>query len=456
VNHFPYRQGELYCESVSIDDIARRYGSPVVIYSAAALRDNVRAVRDAFAAVEPALRFPVQTLPNPGALRTLAEEGCGMAAMTGGELERAWLSKARMTDVHFAGVGKTDDDIRAALDGIYSPLFQAGVTVDGRPPYYRGPTGWILAESFEEIDRIATIAASLRVNCRIALRINTAIEAEPDQPVDPTDADSKFGLPASLAVEAFRLFEHRPHIRLAGLASHVGQSSKPIDVYLATVRRLLAAAGEVKGAGYEIKLLDLGGGLPAIGVSQSTPPIADYARPLLPELSNWRDAGATIALQPGRPVAASAGVLVISTVEVKPAEDRRVVVCETGLDPARRPRDTDGFRLVWPTAIDPAAEPPTPDVERLDTTGLDWTDLVGPAGRDTDTIGRGRLMPAVEPGNRLAVFAAGAETLAAVYRGGDRPGPAAGIVKGREVFPIRPRAGLVEQLAPELGPLEKL
>jgi diaminopimelate decarboxylase len=456
VNHFPYRQGELFCESVPVDEITRRYGTPAVIYSAAALRENAKAVRDAFDPVEIAIRFPVQTLPSPGVLRTLTSAGCGMAALTAGELERAWLSKSPMTDVHFAGVGKTDDDIRAALDGIYSPLFQAGVTVGGRPPYYRGPTGWLLAESIDEIERIALVAASLRVNCRVALRINTALEAGPDEPVDPADAESKFGMPPSIAPEAFRRFDHAPHLKLAGLASHVGQSSQHIDVYLATVRRVLAAAREVTDAGFEIDLIDLGGGLPAMGVSRSVPPVADYARPLIPELKAWTDAGTTVAIQPGRAIAASAGVLVVTASEVKPGEDRRVVVCDTGLNPAVRPHDSDGFRLVWPTAIDPADEPPSPTSERLDPTGLDWADLVGPTGRNTDGIGRGRLLPPVESGDRLAVFAAGADALATIDAGGDRPFPAEVLVKDREIIPLRPRAGLVEHLAPELGPLEKL
>lgn len=456
MNHFPYRQGELFCESVPVDEIVRRYGSPAVIYSAAALRENIKTVRDAFAPIDVAVRFPVQTLPNPGVLRTIAAEGCGMAALTAGELERAWLSKSPMTNAHFAGIGKTDDDIRAALDGIYSPLFQAGVTVDGRPPYYRGPIGWLLAESIDEIERIAIVAASLRVNCRVALRINTAIEASPDEPVGPEDAASKFGMPPSLAPEVFRQFADTPHLRIAGLASHVGQTSQHIDVYLATIRRVLAAAAEVAAAGFTLDLIDLGGGLPASGVSQSVPPIADYARPLIDDLKIWADKGTTIAIQPGRAIAASAGVLVVGAIEVKPAEDRRVVVCDTGINPASRPHDTDGFRLVWPTAIDPAAEPPSPTSERLDPTGLDWTDLVGPTALNTDAIGQGRLLPPVSAGDRLAVFAAGADALATIQHGGDRPIPAEILVRDREVIPLRPRVGLVDHLAPELGPLEKL
>ncbi len=451
---FHYQHGELFCETIPVEQVIRRYGSPAIIYSAAALRENLRRVREAFAGIDPEIRMPAASLPSPGVLRLLTAEGCGIAAVSGGELERAWLAKARLGEVHFAGVGKSDDDIRAALDGIYSPLFQAGVTVDGRPPYYRGPTGWLVAESLDEIERIAMIAGSLRVNCRIAVRLNTALEVPADEPVPETDAQSKFGVSPSVAVEAFRRFEFRQHVRLAGLASHVGPRSLDVQTYAAGIRRLFETAAEIRAGGHEIELICLGGGLPAIGTSPTAPPLRDYADAIAPTVSSFPDARLTI--QPGLPIAAGAGILVVSVREIKPAEDRNVVICDTGLDPSGRPAEIDGCRIVWPVNTEPGLEPPRPGVERLDTSGLDWYDLVGPTGRDTDTIGLSRLIPRIQPGDRLAIFDAGACARLAVSRGNDHTLPAEILVEGRHMVPLRPRAGLVEQLAPELGPLEKL
>lgn len=454
VDAFIYQHGELICETIRVEEIAGRYGTPLILYSASALRENLRRVREAFATVDASIRFPVQSLPSAGVLRTLAAEGCGMAALSGGELERAWLSKAPMSEVLFAGVGKSDDDIRAALDGIYSPLFQAGVTVGGRPPYYRGPTGWLVAESVEEIERIAVIAGSLRVNCRIALRVNTALETPADEPVHPQDAESKFGVPPSAAVEAFHRFQFRPHVRLTGLASHAGQASRDLELFTAGVRRLLETARVIRAENHTVNFLDLGGGLPGIGVAGPNHTPEAYARAIAPMLEEWRASGTQITIQPGRAIAATAGLIVVGVREVKHAEDRLIVVCDAGLDPAGRPGDAEGFRTVWP--IETTAEIPRPGVERIDTTGLEWCDLVGPAGRDTDSIGRGRLIPRVKPGARLAIFEAGADAMAAIHRGGDHTLPAEVLVDGRNIIPLRPRAGLVEQLASELGPLEKL
>lgn len=456
MNPFVYQLGELFCDAAPAEDIVRRFGSPVIVYSAAGLRANIAAVREAFAGIEPELRFPVQSLPSPGVLRTIAAEGCGMVAMSAGEMERAWLSKAPMTRISFAGVGKTDDDIRAALDGIYSTLFQAGVTVDGRPPYYRGPAGVLIAESPSEVERISVVAASLRVNARVAICVNTALEAPADDPVPASDVESKFGVSCSEAIDMYRRFEHMPHIALHGLAAHTGQVTHTVASYASAIGRLVETAGIIRNNGGAIPMLDLGGGLPSIGVSEAMPPIADYAEAITPLLSDWINEETKLIIRPGRSIAASAGIMIIGVREIRPTEDRLVVICDAGLNPADRPSDIDGFRTVWPIATDPAHEPPMPGVERVDTSGLIWCDIVGPGGRDTDLIGRGRLMPKVKAGDRLAVFAAGADAMHAVQRGGDQPIPAEVLIEGRTLSALRPRAGLVEQLAPELGPLEKL
>lgn len=456
LDHFGYQHGELFCEAMPAEDIARRFGTPAIVYSAAALRANIATVKAAFASITPEIRFPVQSLPSPGALRTIAAEGCGMAAMSAGELERAWLAKSPMSQSTFSGVGKTDDDIRAALDGIYSPLFQAGVTVDGRPPYYRGPTGVLVAESPSEVERIAAVAASVRVTAKVAVCVNTAIEAPDDEPVPAADAESKFGVSCSEAIEMYRRFEHMPHITLQGLAAHTGQVTHSVETYTGSIARLLETAGIIRDQGRAVPMIDLGGGLPAIGVSEATPPLSAYADAIAPLLETWIEAGTQIVIRPGRPIAASAGVMLIGVREIRPTEDRLVVICDTGLNPADRPADIDGFRTVWPVSTDPEHEPPTPGVERIDTSGLIWCDIVGPGGRDSDLIGRGRLMPSVAAGDRLALFATGADAMLAVQRGGDQPVPAEVLVEGRTLSALRPRAGLVEQLASELGPLEKL
>lgn len=456
MNPFVYQFGELFCEASPADDIVRRFGSPSIVYSAAGLRGNIAAVRDAFATINPEIRFPVQSLPSPGALRAIAAEGCGMVAMSAGELERAWLSRAPMTNTSYAGVGKTEDDIRAALDGIYSPLFQAGVTVDGRPPYYRGPIGVIVAESPSEIERISAVAQSLRVNARVAISVNTALEAPADAPIPPADAESKFGVSCSEAVDMYKRFEHMPYIQLRGLSAHPGQVTHTVESYASAIGRLVETADFIRESGQTIHMLDLGGGLPAIGVSTATPPIAAYADAIAPLLATWVGTETTIVIRPGRAIAASAGILLLGVRELRPTEDRLVVVCDAGLNPADRPSDIDGFRTVWPVATEPEHEPPQPGVERVDTTGLIWCDIVGPGGRDSDLIGRGRLIPKIRAGDHLAVFAAGADAMLTVQRGGDQTIPAEILVEGRQLSALRPRAGLVEQLAPELGPLEKL
>lgn len=245
----------------------------------------------------------------------------------------------------------------------------------------------------------------------------------------------------------YRRFDHMPHIQLRGLSAHTGQVTHTVETYASAIERLVETASIIRDRGQEVPMLDLGGGLPAIGVSTATQPLADYAEAIKPLLKDWIGTETSLVIRPGRAIVASAGVLLLGVREIRPTEDRLVVICDAGLNPADRPGDLDGFRTVWPIATEPEHEPPQHGVERLDTTGLIWCDIVGPSGRDTDLIGRGRLMPKIRAGDRLAVFAAGADAMLAVQRGGDQTIPAEVLVEGRQLSALRPRAGLVEQLA---------
>lgn len=453
---FGYREGDLYCENVRAEDIVRRFGTPTVVYSAHALGLNTRRFAKAFGPLQPRIAFAVKALPNAGVLRVLADLGCGLVAVSGGELERAWLGAVPMSQVLFAGVGKTDDDIRAGLDGIYSPLFQRGQTVNGRPPYYRGPVGWFVAESLAELERIARQASALRVNCRAAVRVNTELEVPGDEQLMAAAADSKFGVPASAAREAFELFSDDPRMNLSGLHMHLGPSVHDLDRFVGAVERLLALADELLSAGRTIDMIDIGGGFPAMGLSETAPGPEDFAQRLIPLLKPFVKRDVRLTLEPGRAIAASAGVLLLGVREVKAAEDRHIVVCDGGLNPANRPLDVDGFRAAWPIAVSPDQQPPASGTERMDTAGMAWCDIAGPTGRNIDMIGRGRLIPPVEPHGAIAIFGAGAYALSACQTDSEHPPPAEVLVEGARPTLVRHRPSLIENLATELPALDKL
>ncbi|MEM7623949.1 MAG: hypothetical protein AAF235_12195 [Planctomycetota bacterium] len=423
---FSYRQGDLYCENVRAEDIAARFGSPALVYSAAAIEANVEAFRTAFAELDPLICFAVKACPMVGVLRRVCGAGCGMCATSGSDLERAWLSGARFADVVFSGVDKTHDDLRAMLDGIYSPLFQAGMTVAGRPPYYRGPVGWVVAESEEELRRIASAAQGLRITARVAVRVALPRASDPDQrsALRSRDFESKFGVHAAMVPGLFAAYRDAPNVKLAGLHLHLGTSVLEPERFAASAAELVGIAERVEAGGDAIEMLDIGGGFAAIGVSDSSPKPADYAAAVTPVLKERSIAGTKIVIEPGRAISASAAVMLVRVRDTKPLEDRELLVADAGLHARGRPRDVEGFRLVWPATVDPDHEPPSEGTERIDTHGMRWYDIVGPGAWDDDAIARGRLIPKVETGGLLAVFAAGAYTERAIAADHAAPRPA--------------------------------
>ncbi len=463
MDHFSYRQGELYCENVRAADIVNRHGTPTLVYSAAAFRAGYQRFEDAFSPLNCRVHFALRACPVIGCLRILAKAGAGMTATSGVELERAWLSTTPFNKVLFAGPGKTDEDIRSALDGLYSPLFQAGATVDQKPPYYRGPVGRLVAESEDELERIARIAGGLRISCRVALRLDPELDAFDDltaNPEAPPAPTGKFGLPLALALELFNRYRDDSRLRLTGLHMHLGPGIISPDRFAAGVKRLRHTAGQLARAGHSIDLVDFGGGFAPSPrprrtddeAPADTPSPEDYAAALAPLIKDWPKGEAediAFIVEPGRAIAAAAGHLLVGVRDIKPAEDRVIVLTDAGVSPGRRPSTRQGLVAVWPISVPPDLEPPKPGVERMDTRGMQWSDVVGPSYSARDALAEGRLMPPVRVGDALGISLAGGyarDTLAPLA---DAPTPAEVLVDDFQTKVLRPRPSAADRIRPE-------
>ncbi|MEM7754278.1 MAG: hypothetical protein AAF297_01430 [Planctomycetota bacterium] len=460
MQHFSYRQGELYCENVPAADIADRHGTPTIVYSAAALRAGLTRFTDAFTPLGVNVSFALRACPNVACLRVLAEAGATLTAASGTELERAWLAGAPFTETIFAGVGKADMDIRASLDGLYSPLFQAGATLNGRPPYYRGPVGRLVAESEDELERIARLTDALAISCRVALRVDPELE-DFDIAQSSNAPTGKFALPPSLVPSLFDRYAENPRVRLTGLHMHLGPGVVLPDRFARAAATLGDLARQLTKAGHRIDFLDFGGGFPtnqpareAQGPHAAEP--ADYAAALTPIAAEWAEREhrddqlpRRLYIEPGRAIAAPAAHLLVGVRDVKFTEDRAIVITDAGVSPGRRPPSKEGLVIAWPARVPPHLEPPAPGDERLDTRGLRWTDVVGPSHATGDAIAEGRLMPPVETGHVIGVSNAGGyarDTLAPLA---DHPTPAEILVEGFQSKVIRPRPSAADLIRPE-------
>jgi diaminopimelate decarboxylase len=459
---FEYRGGELYAEDVPVAAIAEAAGTPTYVYSASAIRSAFESLHRAFAPLRATPHYAVKASANLHLLRLIRGLGAGMDVVSGGELERAWLAGTPMAEVVFAGVGKTDAEIRAALDGRFSPLADEAERLCGRRTEGRGPVGMFNVESRSELERLAAIAGELGVPARVCIRVNPDVDPRTHEYTTTGLDVNKFGIDADLVPALFDAFAGRPRLELAGLHVHIGSPVREVEPYVAAVRVLLGLIETLEAAGHRISALDLGGGWPVDYQAGEAPPIEAYAEALVPLLAARVAGGLEVTLEPGRSIVANAGLLVTRVHHVKHGRRKRFVVCDAGMHTLIRPALYRAFHFVWPARVAPRHLPPV-RAARLDLPDLVPCDVVGPVCESADFLARDRELPEVERGDLLAVFSAGAYGMSMTSNYNDHPRPAEVLVDGGEAVVInrrQPPAALLEtELDPRLlafeAPLEK-
>lgn len=452
MDHFTYqsasRFGEpvarLTGETVPIDAIADAVGTPCYVYSARTMMDHAARFADAFAPIDPLLCYAVKACSNIEILKRLfaprtrgLSTGAGMGAdvVSGLELERAWLAGCPMEKVVFAGVGKSDDEIRASLDGTHSPIRDFALANGLSDPAHRAPAGVLNTESRSELERIAAIAQELGTLASVAIRINPDIDAGAHDHTTTGRAGDKFGVPVDEAEALCRDFRDHPSVRVAGFHVHLGSPIYSTEPYTDAIAVLSGLIDRVTAAGTKVTHLDLGGGFGADYHTGQTPSYQCFADAIVPAVRPLVERGVRIALEPGRTIMGNAGVLVVSVRHVKRQNGRRFVICDAGMNALIRPSLYGAKHFVWPTTVTPGD---APERRAFDTDhGAEPCDIVGPVCETGDFLARGIRLPEVERGDRLAVFTAGAYgmTMASTYN--DQPLPAEVLVDADTVRVIR-------------------
>lgn len=432
MDHFHYRDGELFAEDVPLARVAAEVGTPTYVYSAATLRMHLHKIQKAFAPLRARVCFAVKCCSNLAVLRTLVREGAGLDVVSGGEIHRARLAGADPSSVVFAGVGKTDAEIREAL--AWSRDAAAGAA-DGSEPVH----GVIFnIESEPEYMAIAAIARAMGIRARAALRVNPGVKAGGHDYISTGTEANKFGVSPAHARAMLARFGNDPHLRLSGVHVHIGSSILDTAPYVETVRRTLEIIDQAKADGVVIDTLDLGGGFGADYQTGDAPAAAEYARVITPLLQERADKGLRIILEPGRAIAANAGVLLTRVLFVKVEGTKKFVVCDAGMHTLIRPSLYDAFHFIWPASVSPQHEP-VRRAERPDLPGLEVCDVVGPVCESGDFLAKDRALPAVARGDLLTVYSAGAYGAAMSSRYNSHPLPAEVMVDGANFEVIRRR-----------------
>jgi diaminopimelate decarboxylase len=412
MNHFEYRQGELWCEDVRLADIAAAVGTPTYVYSSATLERHYRAFDKAFDG-QALIAFAVKANSNLSVLKTLADLGCGSDTVSEGEIRRALAAGVPAERIVFSGVGKTRGEIDFALS-----VGVAEINVESEP----------------ELDLIAEVAKARGVRAPVAIRVNPDVAAGGHAKIATGKAENKFGVSFSEARRLYANASNNAHLRPVGVACHIGSQITDLQPFEDAFRRMRGLVESLRNEGLTVERLDLGGGLGVPYFNQPEPPHPSAYAEMVRRVTRGLDV--KLAFEPGRAIAANAGVLVsrVIHVNVRP-EGRRFLVVDAAMNDLIRPAMYDAFH-----DIRPVAEPHG---------GSELYDVVGPVCETGDTFARDRELPPFSAGDLVAFMSAGAYGAVMSSEYNTRPLAAEVLVRGDRFAVVRQRPTYDEMLARE-------
>ncbi len=405
MDHFRYRHGELYCEEVPVERIAREVGTPAYVYSIHTVLEHYQKIAAAFESLHPLICFSIKANSALGLLKRLREAGSGFDVVSGGELQRALRVGADPKRLVFAGVGKSDAEIRFGIE-----------------------TGILMfnAESWEELANIDRIAASEGKRADVALRVNPDVDPETHTYIATGKKESKFGVDFVHARGILGEIKKLAHVRLIGIHVHIGSQILKVDPYVEALTKVAAFIEEVRQAGHQVEWLDMGGGFGIYYKEKAARSAAEIAEALVPVIQTT---GCKLALEPGRFIVGNAGILVTRVVYRKTSGEKVFAICDTGMNSLIRPTLYGAYHGIWPVKTDKIVEGERPDEERWTGQTL-VTDVVGPICESGDFLAQDRKLPPLNPGDHLAVFSAGAYGYVMASNYNSQPRPAEVLVDG--------------------------
>lgn len=410
MDHFNYRDGELHAEGVPVIELARRFGTPLYVYSRATLERHWHAFDRALGERPHRVFYAVKANGNLAVLDVLARLGSGFDIVSVGELERCLAIGADPAGIVFSGVGKRADEMERALD--------AGI-------------GCFNVESAAELKRLEAVAAGRAVSAPVAVRVNPDVDPRTHPYIATGLRGSKFGVDVAAAPELFRHAAASAHLDVRGIAWHLGSQLTSLEPFTDALARMLELATLLTGEGIAIDHLDVGGGLGIRYRDESPPEPAAWAEAIGRTLA---DAPFSIHVEPGRAIAGNAGILVTRVEYVKQAPDRRFVIVDGAMNDLIRPALYDAWQEIVP--VRPRAEAPA------------TVDVVGPVCESADFLGHDREL-AAEPGDLLAVRSAGAYSFVMASNYNTRPRAAEVMVDGGRAQLVRAREALADLWAGE-------
>lgn len=410
---FKFRGGELFAEEVRLDELARDHGTPLFVYSKAAMLAALAAYQRGFAGRRARICYAMKANPALAVLQVFAQAGCGFDIVSGGELERVLAAGGQGRDIIFSGVGKTRAEMRRALE--------VGIECFN-------------VESEAELEVLSEVATAAGKLAPVSIRVNPDVDPKTHPYISTGLKGNKFGIAHGQALSAYRRAATLPGLKVVGIDCHIGSQITDEAPYLDAMDRVLDLVESVEAAGVALPHIDFGGGL-GIDYNGDRPPAADALwTKLLARLDARGFGDRQLLIEPGRSLVGNAGVCLTEVLYLKPGEQKNFCVIDAAMNDLPRPAMYQAFHGIVPLV-------------RRDGP-VQVYDLVGPVCESGDWIARDRTL-AVEPGDLLAVLSAGAYCMSMASNYNSRGRAAEVLVDGDRAFLIRERETAADQMRSE-------
>jgi diaminopimelate decarboxylase len=401
MHFFEYRDRQLHCEGVPIDQIAEKVGTPFYLYSYNTLVRHFTVFDKAFEGIPHLVCYSAKANSNLALLRLFLNLGGGVDVVSGGELYRALKGGAAPQKIVYSGVGKQEDEIEYAL--------KTGILM-------------LNVESSQELQKINEVAGRLKKRAPISIRVNPDIDPKTHPYISTGLKKNKFGIDILRAPMAYRLASQLQNLEVVGIDCHLGSQIIEAEPFMEALRRLKGLVENLRKEGMEIRYLDLGGGLGITYEDEEPPHPIEYASNILEEIRGF---DCTLILEPGRVIVGNAGVLITKVLYTKENEVKRFVIVDAGMNDLVRPSYYGSYHQILPVKEE--------DREEI------VADVVGPVCESSDFLAKDRKIQSLNPGELIAIMSAGAYGFSMSTNYNSRPRVAEVLVRDDQIFVIRQR-----------------
>ncbi|MBU1862391.1 MAG: diaminopimelate decarboxylase [Candidatus Omnitrophica bacterium] len=402
MHYFTYKNKKLYCEDVSVEQIAQAVGTPFYCYSYRTLTEHFIKLKRAFASIKPLICFSMKSNSNQAVLHSLIKKGAGLDIVSGGELFRGMKAGCNPRKIVYAGVGKTEKELADAI--------KRGVLLFN-------------VESIQELETISRISRRYNITTQVSLRVNPDVKADTHEYITTAKAENKFGINIPIVEKICLKASSFSHVAIVGLHIHIGSQIVTAAPFIQAIKKVLAFMDTMKKQGIYFTYLNIGGGLGIVYKNETPQTAEEFAKRVIPMV---RGRGYRIILEPGRFIAGNSGIFVTKVTYVKRGTKKDFLIVDGGMNDLIRPSLYNAYHEIYP-------------VVQNKNRARSVFDVVGPICESGDFLAKERELPQFNAGELMALLGAGAYGFTMSSNYNSRPRVAEVLVKGKKFAVVRKR-----------------